>query len=771
MIGAITGQADPVTISGQLEFSAASRAKAHATASRTAHDTASATARRDAERRDARGEWTRGGPEALRAAAVVSPLAALRNPDGSWITGPDQNDTLTKAATGRAARGARVHDVVLYGITEPAPGGFGLRQRLVPMEVTQVRHHFEGAGKTRSGVSRRHRYTDMELRDPETGQTITDSVKDGTSVKLFPREAVRKIGKPTAPPPPPPVSAFPDFKWPAATPTPPSPVQKFKPPPVPAPLKPTPSGHFGHISDTTVLGAAVRPAAIAEAQHALDLQGAFIPMIARQQKVTFSPDLAHKTTMGETLPDDSILINPYIAEAYGNISLLIHGMTPAELQKRDQDPHVPGYDGPWWVPSDPQYSLADTTIAHEEGHVVADDVSHTAMMSPDLWTPLAKSMGVEPPGTFRDAFNGKQILDVNAWVRHNFGVITKNVSQYGSHSLAEMQAELWGEYTMNAVPRPPAKIYGDYVIAQLRKQGNLGGRTSAKPKAEPPPAVVKPPVAVPAPAAAPSAVPAGKPLTGMALWMSGEGAARPVTDYHEALLIQGVYYSNTFSYANNYLRNGTLPSASAKQAGKEWDAQYGTGGAARMRLPNFASTDADYIKGVNTLKTLIASAPPFSRPATLYRDVTAPDQVFGPVGSMKGKVFSDPGFMSTTANHDTAERYGGEGDPDAVTGVVPVSDKIILNVPAGGGGMRTQHSFSKDHAREQEFTFAPGTKWRVDDDQIVNGQRRTTVTQILPPGAKPGLKPKPIVAVPRPTESFERGGAGHMINDETGVIT
>ena len=780
------------TITGQIELSAASRAKAHL----TAHDTASATARRDAELRDARGEWSRDGEaEELRAAPAVSPLAALRNPDGSWITGPEQNDTLTAAATGRAARGVRLHDVVLYGKTEPRPDKFGFQQRLVPMEVTALHHHFEGTGKTKGGVSRRHRYADWTLTDPETGQEREESLKDGASVKVFPREAVRAAVKaeqhgkaPAAKPAAKPPTVPGGFHWPA--PAPPAPKPAPSPPftaPIPPPLPPAAlyapfkpgippalPGHYGHVGTAfadTIRGKAARAAAIAEAQHGLDLQGAFIPMIAKAQVLTFSPDLEHETTMGETLPDDTILISPYIAAAVGNISRKVRGLTPAELQKHEQDPHALGYDGPWWVPSDPQYSLADTTIAHEEGHVVADDVSHAAMMSPDLWTPLAAALGADPPGTFRDALNGKPVLDVSAWVRHNLTAITKGVSQYGSSSVAELQAELWGEYTMNARPRPPAKIYGDYVTAQLRKQGNLG---NPKPRTEAvePPAAVKP-VAAPAPEAPPvPAAPAGKPLTGMALWMSGEGAVPPVTDYRKAGLIQAVYYSNFFSYTNNYLRDGTLPTRSAKaEAARVKAGGMGNPGGTAITGSAFIHNDADWIKGVNLLKGLVASAPPFSRPATLYRDVTAPDQVFGPVGSMKGKVFSDPGFMSTTANHDTAERYGGEGEIDPQTGREPVSDKIILNIPAGGGGMRTQPAFSHDHAREQEFTFAPGTKWRVDDDQVVDGQRRTTVTQILPPGAKPGPKPKPVVAVPRPTESFEAGGAGHMINDETGERT
>lgn len=247
------------------------------------------------------------------------------------------------------------------------------------------------------------------------------------------------------------------------------------------------------------------------------------------------------------------------------------------------------------------------------------------------------------------------------------------------------------------------------------------------------------------------------PITGMALWMSGEGVTPGVTA-DEAQAARSVWYTSTFSYTNDYLRHGTLPSVSSRNA---IAALHGAYGAGKLVLPTFASTDADYLKGIDTLKSMIGRAPKFSRPATMYRSVTSPDQIFGPVGSMKGRVFSDPGFMSATADPASAERYGKEDQ-----GEIP--DKIIMHIPAGGGGMRAQHMFSPDNAREKEFTFAPGTQWRVDEDEIVNGKRQTTVTQIVPPGAKPGPAPKPIVAQIRTTQYWDAFGAGHRVNVETG---
>lgn len=157
------GEAGLLTISGQLDLSVESRAKAHATAHATASAHARLTARADA-------------------------LRELRDDHGRWISAAgDPSEKLRGAATGRAARAVRVHDVVLYGKTEMRPGGFGLQSRIVPMEVTRIAHHSEGAGKKRS------RFTDMTLTDPETGEEHSESLKDGSSVKLFQREDVRAM--------------------------------------------------------------------------------------------------------------------------------------------------------------------------------------------------------------------------------------------------------------------------------------------------------------------------------------------------------------------------------------------------------------------------------------------------------------------------------------------------------------------------------------------------------------------------------------------------
>jgi hypothetical protein len=174
--------------------------------------------------------------------------------------------------------------------------------------------------------------------------------------------------------------------------------------------------------------------------------------------------------MGETSLGDLIMVEPKITRAVGNTSK-IHvnatgtwpagDLTPDELQERDEGMG-------FWVPSDPQYSLADTTVAHEEGHVLADRVSLDApgaLYSVKLLKPLSKAMGVPTPVSDVD--------DIQDWIKNNKPAISKSVSEYGATNYGELQAELWSEYTMNANPRPPAKVYGDYVTAQLKAQDDL----------------------------------------------------------------------------------------------------------------------------------------------------------------------------------------------------------------------------------------------------------------------------------------------------------
>jgi len=286
------------------------------------------------------------------------------------------------------------------------------------------------------------------------------------------------------------------------------------------------------------------------------------------------------------------------------------------------------------------------------------------------------------------------------------------------------------------VPAPRAAPSRD---AKAKIAADKTARAEAKPKVAPETVSEKP--AKPAPA--------GR-LEGPALWSSGEGMVRDVTPAENAAAKQ-VWFRDTFSYTNDYLRHGTPPSASAAKA------LHDNPGKAKSRLTLPAENDTEYLRNVHTTEALMNRAPAFSRPATMYRAVTSPDQVFGPVGSMKGRTFTDHGFMSATTDKHTAEQYGAEGTPG----------KIVINVPAGGKAFRSQRSFSPDYAREKEYTFPPDAKFTVDDDRMVNGTRQTTVTLAVPPGAKPGPRPAAITPAYAIRQEWDKN-PGTRYNVETG---
>lgn len=237
----------------------------------------------------------------------------------------------------------------------------------------------------------------------------------------------------------------------------------------PAPAAAPAGHHYGKVgvtSDTAIPDPAARAAALAEAQHGLDHQGRFVPQIAGRQQVDFTDNLDGKV-LGRTFPGpDNIWLLPYDSRAVGNVSKSVNGKTPGRLQK---DQQAKG----WSVPSDPQYSLVDTTIAHETGHVIAGKVSADRLGNMKLWEPLAKAIGVKPPAAVPGLSSERRASNLDKWVSDNAGAIGSKVSRYGAHSPAELQGELWSEYTMNKSPRGPAKIYGDYVTAALKAQGDL----------------------------------------------------------------------------------------------------------------------------------------------------------------------------------------------------------------------------------------------------------------------------------------------------------
>jgi SPP1 gp7 family putative phage head morphogenesis protein len=196
------------------------------------------------------------------------------------------------------------------------------------------------------------------------------------------------------------------------------------------------------------------PAAVqAEVQHGLDIQARFIPGAANDQIIAIGDPGGGPKIEGITLLGNMIVLAPHVTAAEA-------GDAPRLEQERDQAEK-------WWVPSDPQYTLADTTVAHEMGHVAADKATPNLHMDLAAWTIVAKAAGITPPGTVKDVLSGRQRPGIPEWVDGNKAALKDAVSEYGASNLQELEAELWSEYTMTAHPRSAAKAYGDWMMAHL----------------------------------------------------------------------------------------------------------------------------------------------------------------------------------------------------------------------------------------------------------------------------------------------------------------
>lgn len=202
-------------------------------------------------------------------------------------------------------------------------------------------------------------------------------------------------------------------------------------------------------------------------------------------------------------------------------------------------------------------------------------------------------------------------------------------------------------------------------------------------------------------------------LSGADLWRSGEGAVKATPQ--EVKAAKNVWYRDEFQITNDYLRNSTPPSLDAR----------------RNRV-HLSEDDAQWLKDIATLKGLMNRAPAFSRPARMSRGVENADALFGPVGSKKGQVFHDPGFMSATISDEEASAYG-------------YGAHLVINVPPGGRAFRSQPDYfvngPADYGANKEYTFPPGTPFRVDGDKMNGMTREITVTEVVPAGARPGPTP------------------------------
>ena len=186
--------------------------------------------------------------------------------------------------------------------------------------------------------------------------------------------------------------------------------------------------------------------AMAEAQHALDYQSALIPHTAGTMKITY------KEMRGQVMGLSGGEFSPKISDA------ATHGLASEDAAKYR--------DSGWWVHADHHHTMTDTTIAHETGHRLLPAKIGYSM---DLWTGLAKAIGLPPPKQGWPGGNAKyrDFADADSWIKDNQSAVEAAVSKYGASNSSELQAELWSEYSMSSSPRPAAKFYGDYALAAL----------------------------------------------------------------------------------------------------------------------------------------------------------------------------------------------------------------------------------------------------------------------------------------------------------------
>lgn len=201
--------------------------------------------------------------------------------------------------------------------------------------------------------------------------------------------------------------------------------------------------------------------------------------------------------------------------------------------------------------------------------------------------------------------------------------------------------------------------------------------------------------------------------SGTEIWGTDEGTAPLSLD--EETAIGNIWYGQNFRNTQAYLR-------------------YYNGDTSELgELVGYGNVE-QYTAGINTFKRAITSSKPFSSNVTLYRGVANAPAMFGETGAMIGKTFTDKGFVSTTTSKAIPARYtlgAGTGSTDAAVYVHAPAGTHALKINAVSAG--TGNNISPSQAQEvaddmQEYTLAPGTKFKVlSDTQAAGGGRQIHV--------------------------------------------
>lgn len=178
------------------------------------------------------------------------------------------------------------------------------------------------------------------------------------------------------------------------------------------------------------------------------------------------------------------------------------------------------------------------------------------------------------------------------------------------------------------------------------------------------------------------------PLEGDALWESGAGRM-PVSE-DEAARIKNVWWMDNYQDTNDLLRHGTRP---------DWAA-------------NQPAEFKQFREDTKFFAAKIRAAEPFHHTARMYRGVSNAETVFGPPGSMVGKMVTDKGFVAASSSRHSAEFFTEAGEDPAV---------VTVDVPAG------MRAWRADLEGMKEYTMPPNTRFKVTSDQTVAGQRQISL--------------------------------------------
>lgn len=221
---------------------------------------------------------------------------------------------------------------------------------------------------------------------------------------------------------------------------------------IPEPLEKPPSWFN---ADASIADRNVPADTIAETRGGLEDQARYVPNIAARARIYYTPGGA---SGGYSHQSNAAGLH---YTGTGRIYL-----RPDTFGRKMRDSSSAGY----FVPRDkPGVTSAQGTLAHELGHGVADrGFGRDRLTNPELWTTLANAIGVMPPNLSTDPYDRyTNDATINRWIGSNKAKVAREVSTYGTTNHAELEAELWAEYTTAAHPRAAATAYGDYVMAHL----------------------------------------------------------------------------------------------------------------------------------------------------------------------------------------------------------------------------------------------------------------------------------------------------------------